>query len=337
MRLLIITQKADQKDSVLGFFHRWIEEFARVCDSVIVVAQSAGEHRLPANVRVLSLGKENGATTGAQVRRAYRILWDFRGDYDLVLVHMTPVWITLTVPLLFVLRKPRYLWYEVRRGGWILRSALLFVKKVFCATSAGLPFPSRKAVVVGHGIDTEQFSPSESPRNTGLICAAGRITPVKHYDAIIRALRSLPGCTLDIAGGTVTPSDAEELVRLQKLTEELSLSGRVTIKARPHAEVRDLLRQSILSLHACGGGLDKVVLEAMSCGCLIVSSSASAALVLPPECQATEETLGEKAKVLLALPDIQKSALTQTLRQTVVEHHSLPALIRKLVSEMQPG
>ena len=58
MRLLIVTQKVDREDDLLGFFHQWIIEFAKHCESVTVICLEEGSHRLPSNVRVFSLGKE---------------------------------------------------------------------------------------------------------------------------------------------------------------------------------------------------------------------------------------------------------------------------------------
>ncbi|MBI4086504.1 hypothetical protein HY416_00780 [Candidatus Kaiserbacteria bacterium] len=58
MKLLICTQTVDRGDPTLGFFHEWIAEFARHCERVIVVCLFEGEHSLPENVTVLSLGKE---------------------------------------------------------------------------------------------------------------------------------------------------------------------------------------------------------------------------------------------------------------------------------------
>ena len=60
MRLLIITQKVDKNDPILGFFHRWIEEFAKHCQSIIVICLQKGEYNLPKNIKILSLGKEKG-------------------------------------------------------------------------------------------------------------------------------------------------------------------------------------------------------------------------------------------------------------------------------------
>ena len=42
-KLLIFTQKADINDPVLGFFHKWIEEFSKNFESIIVVCLEKGE------------------------------------------------------------------------------------------------------------------------------------------------------------------------------------------------------------------------------------------------------------------------------------------------------
>jgi len=37
MKLLIITQKVDINDDVLGFMHGWIAEFAKHCEKLTVI------------------------------------------------------------------------------------------------------------------------------------------------------------------------------------------------------------------------------------------------------------------------------------------------------------
>ena len=68
MKLLILTQKVDKNDPILGFFHRWVEEFARHCEQVTVIALGVGEYDLPQNVRVFSLGKEQHLRDAEKVR-----------------------------------------------------------------------------------------------------------------------------------------------------------------------------------------------------------------------------------------------------------------------------
>ncbi len=52
MKLLILTQKVDINDDVLGFFHRWILEFAKHYEYITVIALEIGEYNLPENVKV---------------------------------------------------------------------------------------------------------------------------------------------------------------------------------------------------------------------------------------------------------------------------------------------
>jgi len=41
MKILILTQKIDKNDDILGFFHGWVAEFAQHCEKVTVIALGA--------------------------------------------------------------------------------------------------------------------------------------------------------------------------------------------------------------------------------------------------------------------------------------------------------
>ena len=58
MKLLIVTQIVDKNDPILGFFHRWIEEFAKHVEHIEVICLKEGKHKLPSNVHIHSIGKE---------------------------------------------------------------------------------------------------------------------------------------------------------------------------------------------------------------------------------------------------------------------------------------
>jgi len=338
MKLLIVTQKADSSDPILGFFHRWLTVFSSHVEQLTVVAQRVGKFSLSPNVSVVSLGKEQGRARWLQIIRFWWLQWRLRGQYDAVLVHMTPVWVILGWPVWFLLRKRPYLWYETRRGSRRLSLALFFVRKVFCATVQGLPAPHRKQVVTGHGIDTDNFRPDFSRRESGLIVAVGRITRSKRYDIILRAFAALPQTyRLQIAGGMITRADEAEWSMLQSLIRELKIFGRVTVRWVDPGEMPSLLQHAELLLHACVGGLDKAVLDAMACGCPVVTSSSSAQEILPESCRATDESLATVAQRILALTPSDRSALAQELRRRVTADHSLPKLIEKLVEEMMEG
>ena len=78
MKLLIITQKVDINDDVLGFFHRWIEEFAKHCEKITVICLQKGEYNLPDNVKVLSLGKEGAMAKIKYALNFYKYIWQER-------------------------------------------------------------------------------------------------------------------------------------------------------------------------------------------------------------------------------------------------------------------
>ena len=75
MRLLIVTQKVDEHDAVLGFFHRWIVGLAKHCERMTVICLEEGAHHVPENVKVLSLGKEEGVNKLGYLYRFYKNIW----------------------------------------------------------------------------------------------------------------------------------------------------------------------------------------------------------------------------------------------------------------------
>lgn len=334
MKLLIITQKVDKADPILGFFCRWVDEFASHYESVIVIGQQVGFSQLARNVEVVSLEKENGRGKISQIFRFWKRIWSKRKEYDHVLVHMTPVWILIGAPVWILLRKPLYLWYEIKRGSWKLTTSLLFVKKVFAASEHGLPTVANKQIIVGHGIDIDAFAPQKELREPRHIVAVGRLTAIKHYEVIIKALRLLPDCRLTIAGGTITESDTVVEHNIRELMHRLGIADRVEIGWVHPEEMPQLLRRADLMLHASQGGLDKVVLQAMACGCPVVTTSAAAIDELPELCHATESTMGTKSAALLLLNEHDRDQLCSVLRDRVVSEHSLKRCISEMVLQM---
>ena len=138
MKLLIITQKVDRNDPILGFFHRWIIEFAKHFESIAVICLFEGEHNLPANVKVLSLGKEEGGAriskTLRYIVRFYNYIWRERKNYDAVFVHMNPIYVVLGGVLWRMWKKKISLWYTHKSVDLKLRAAEKFVHFIFTAS-----------------------------------------------------------------------------------------------------------------------------------------------------------------------------------------------------------
>ena len=163
MELLIITQKVDLVDPILGFFHRWIEKFAHHFERVEVIALEVREHNLPANVSVHSLGKEKGY--GRLHRAIFYILYSIFLRYDAVFVHMNPEYLALFGWYWKLMGKRTALWYTHKSVTWWLCLAEKFADKIFTASRESFRLPSRKVEIIGHGIEMELFIRTQEHKN----------------------------------------------------------------------------------------------------------------------------------------------------------------------------
>lgn len=259
MRLLIITQVVDTGDSYLGFFARWIEEFAKHAERVEVICLKEGKHSLPGNVRVHSLGKEHGASHITYVFNFYRYIWSLRHDYDAVFVHMNPEYVVLGGIVWKALHKRIALWYMHKTVNLMLRLAEHGADIVFTGSKESFRLPSRKVRVMGHGIDTEFFMPDPRVQRGDWYLSVGRLMPSKdHKRAMVEARDD--GRRLRIAGEGPQREELESYAR--SLGAQVEFLGGLS-----QAALRDEYRKAMLLIHTSKtGSLDKVVLEALACG-----------------------------------------------------------------------
>ena len=133
MKLLIVTQKVDQNDSVLGFFLSWLIEFSKHFEKLTVICLEKGEYNLPDNVKVYSLGKEIESKLQItnykllirfnRIIKFYRLIWQNRKNYDTVFVHMNPEYIVLAGWLWKMMNKLISLLVRPSRGALAIKSS----------------------------------------------------------------------------------------------------------------------------------------------------------------------------------------------------------------------
>ena len=282
MRLLICTQIVDRDDPILGFFHRWVEEFAKECESVIVICLREGKHSLPSNVRVLSLGKESGISRLKYLFNFYSYIWNERKQYDAVFVHMNQVYVLLGAPLWRLWGKHIGLWYVHRSVTMSLRLATFLVDWVFTTSPESFRISTLKRLTLGHGIDMSLFKPQAHMASRVLsLGTVGRIAKTKNIHAMILVVEKLRlrgvEVTLSIVGSGVLPADRvyeEDLHRLaaaHSLETVVRFEGSVTQEALPSTYAA---LDVFLNLSATGS-MDKAVLEALACGVPVVTTNAA--------------------------------------------------------------
>ncbi len=288
MRILIVTQSVDQDDSILGFFHRWIEEFSKHAEEVKVVCLKEGKHNLPSKVEVFSLGKENisGSLFSKRLRYTFRFLLYIiknRNEYDSVFVHMNPEYVVLGGIFWRMMGKKITLWYTHRQVTLKLRIATLLSDVILTATPESFILKSAKVHFIGHGIDTKIFGSvfkSDKLLNDPIrIMSVGRITPIKNPDIILEALSILKkeGLAFEatIIGSPSVDSDHLYLESLKKDVSRMSLGKEVKFlgSVSPDKMKEQYAWHDISVNLTPTGGLDKVVLESMASGTIPITSN----------------------------------------------------------------
>lgn len=337
MTLLIITQKVNAADPILGFFVQWIDKFSHEFEEITVVAKEVGEHHLPNNVRVLSLGKNEGVGRIGQLINFWRIL--FREKYDRVFVHMNPEYVILAGWWWKLKNVPAALWYTHKATGWQLKLAEKFVSYIFTGSRESCRIKSKKIIITGHGIDATLFQKNKNIDVTKML-AVGRITPTKDYETMIRAMillkeKDLP-YTLDLIGGPVLESDRSYEQTLREFVAKSGFSGSIQFlgSMTPYELIKRYNQYGVL-LHASGtGSLDKVVLEAILAGLLPISSSeAFTNLDAPLRFEANNPR--DLADKILGLSKINIQSMQQKLNDWVLENHNLDKLIKKIANYLK--
>lgn len=336
MRLLIITQAVDKTHPNLSLFHRWIEEFAKHCETVEVICLYEGEHSLPANVHVYSLGKEKGAvSTGRYALRFFQTL--FRAEkYDAVFVHMNPEYVVLAGWWWRLTGKKIALWYTHKSVTAMLNMAVFFVNRIFTASNESFRVVSNKVLVVGHGIDTDRFQWNGIKKSGLAIATVGRISATKQIIEMLKALdvlhqREIP-FTFDIAGGPLLPLDEEYLTRVTEeiakrpYAQAVNLSGVVDYDRLP----KWLTDKSVFLNLSLTGSVDRAVLEAMAMGVVPVSSNEAFKDMLAPYMLYVADNPQSIADGILYASRTDSRPLTEYVRR----EHAIATLIPKILAEM---
>jgi len=320
MKLLIITQAVDTEDPVLGFFVRWLEEFAKHVERIEVICLREGKHALPANVRVHSLGKERGVSRMRYLLNFYRHIWRLRHDYDAVFVHMNPEYVVLGGPLWLAWSKRIALWYTHKNVDMKLRLATMLVHNIFTASEESFRLSSPKVHVMGHGIDTDFFAPDRLISKGMAVLSVGRLSQTKRHDLIIHAAQYFPQDVRIVGEGP-------ERQYLQDLARRLSVAPQIRFLGPQMKEgVREEYRRARVFVHTSEtGSLDKVVLEALACGLPVITTSNSLSSLPVVQVSATPEAIAEGVKT-------SHGSDSQALVMYVREHHSLTRLVPAILA-----
>lgn len=364
MKLLIVTQKVDERDQVLGFMHRWIEEFAKRCEAparldarlndavgqgrsggLTVICLEEGAHHLPKNTHVFSLGKERRRSRIRYVLRFWYLIWRERNAYDAVFVHMNQIYVILGWLPWRILGKKISLWYAHGAVSASLRVAEKMADIIFTSTASGFRLPSRKVRIVGQGIDTDYFAPvtrSENPMPKIIII--GRLSPAKDQTTLIQALELLAQAgekfEADIIGSAGREGQESYAQSLYRTAKEKHLESQVHfLGGVPHKEIPAYLQSADIFVNpGLTGSLDKAGLEAMATGLPVLTCNEAYEGVLGDYRnmlmfeKKNPDDLAKKLAALIRMDPASLLHLKQSMRSIVVEYHRVSGLVAKIIT-----
>jgi len=350
MRLLIITQKYDINDSNLGIFIDWWNRLAQKFQKIYILALEKRSDPTMSNMEVISMGKEKDTGFFGKVCGFYSGLFKTIGKIDAILVHMIPKYVILAAPVAIIYRKPIYMWYTGVSLHWPLRLAVLFCEKIFTAHEAAMRVNTKKRIITGHGIDVDKFKIKNEKlkiNNEITILSVGRITPSKGHDCIIRAIADLTqsgyNIKLKIIGAVIQNYHQKYFESLKNLAKDLKINEKVEFLGSVfYGKMPEYFQNADILINAVPfGGLDKVVLEAMSAGVVPLTSNGAFSDVFPEDIaqdfvfkEGDSEDLKNKLKNILDKKLYQDETLRRELRNIIVQNHNLDELIFKMAKEM---
>lgn len=345
MKVLVITQKYDAGDDVLGFFVYWVKALAKRAERVEVICLGKGRTELPPNVRVYSLGKERGWSRFFRAIAFYLHLLRLLPAVDGVFVHMAPEYVKALYPLNFFFRKPVVMWYAHIKVSPTAKWALEHVDYVLTPSKESFEMDSSKVIATGHGINTEVFRPLERPIEADIL-HLGRISRVKKVETLIEAavilVKSYPAIKINIYGAPARSEDTEYLAMLKEMIRERGLKhnifwkGPVANKETPEIYARHKIFVRLQG----GGGFGKVELEAMACGIPAIVPTAvyqkdlgefAEELYFP---EGDSHTLAEKILSVLSWDKEKRKEYSKMSRSIVVGKHNVENVAAAIINHL---
>jgi len=350
MRILIVNYEMDEDSRVLAWQARVAQEMAWHCEFVAVLTEKLGRFEPPPNMHVetfaprpLGLPRRFG-TALLLSGQAFRLCR--RYQIDACFIHMAADWAYYLYPAFRLCDIPVLLWYAHGTVTPRLRLAHACVSRVVTSTPEGFRIPSRKVRVIGQGVDTELFCPPDQyqePRRD--LITVSRVSRRKRIDLLLsvmdclRRISGAPSLRLRVIGPLLTTDDLTYDLELRKRVWKMGLQDWVEfVGFVPQEYTPAFYRSAFLHINVSQtGSMDKTVLEALACGCLVLTSNEAFREMLAeyPEFILSDERPEAVAEQVLELYTSCNQYDPVKLRSLVVGKHDVQSYVQRLLAQLR--
>lgn len=349
MRLVVVNFAMDADSPVLAWQVEVVNALAAHCERVVVLTERVGRYEAPANVTVYHL---NCRPAGIPYRLggSLIVLWQCSSlmhehRVNACFVHMNHRWSYRLYPALKLRRIPILLWYAHGTVTPSLAWALACADRVVTSTPEGFRIASPKVRVIGQGIDTTLFQiPPFAPTRRDLVYV-GRISRRKRIDVLLHAQAELNrlapghGLSLRLVGPLLTADDRAYRQELNTQCAALNLNRDVEFLGElPPRQLPKLYATACLHVNASQtGSLDKAVLEALACGCPVLTTNIAFASFLRerPEFYLNRQDPGAFAERIISITNNLADYDPRTLRRMIEGQHDLATFTAKILAHLE--
>ena len=347
MRLLLINFVMNEDHPALSWQAKMAARLAQKVDKLVVLTEEVGRYHHAPNMVVACMPRRpwfvpkrlgSGWFVNFQLHALLK-----KHRCDVCFIHMAHRWGYRLFPALKWHQLPLLLWYAHGSVSWHLKAALACVDRVVTSTPEGFRLPSPKVHIIGQGIDTALFTVPETLAVQPEIVFVGRISERKRVRDVIaafaalRALQPETAWHLKLVGPCLTPEDKaykqalEAEVAAQSLTPFVQFTGGLE-----QAETANLYHTAALHLNLSEtGSMDKTVMEALACGCPVLTSNIAfrGALAAHPLMLTQDITPTHLAMRMAEITANPPPRLT--LRTLVEGQHDQAAWVQKIIQHLE--
>lgn len=351
MRLLVVNFEMDRLSRTMPWSQQVVNLLAESCEEVAVLTSRVGHYDPPPNVhmevmpfpRLMAVRGLRLGVVALANWQAYRLARRYRAEA--CFVHMAVRWVYYLRPCFSLLRLPVLAWYAhgtVSDELWRVHRA---ATRIVTSTPEGFRIASDKVRVIGQGVDTDVFDlpPLEAERND--ILAVTRISPRKRIGLLIEVLQCLrdmagvPCLRLRLIGTTITREDQYYEIELRDQVWRLGLQDRVEfVGFVPQPYIPTYYRSAFLHLNVSQtGSMDKTVVEALACGCPVLTSNEAFLEMLRdyPEFVIHDERPEAITRQVLELYARRDQRDRAALRRLVLGKHDVRSYVKKVLHNLE--
>lgn len=316
MKLLVLTEKVDENDDRIGFFHGWILEFAKQVEQVAVLSRQKGAYDFPENVRILQF---------RSLPHLFRLVFREQKDYDAVFVHECKRYL-FAGALAWLLFQRRVGFWNQKENSFRILGA--------------------RERIVGQGIDTDTFRPASgrAVREIFDIVSVGTPDRAHDFETLLAAAKTLHGWgkrfSMRIFGVAHTAEEDRRLRRLEKLIGESDLSEQVEFQGSvPNKELSRYVRGSDLFIGVSNTGtMSRSALEAMACAVPVLTCNETVVKSFGGYASALHYKRGdslllaEKISWAMGLSRREREMVGRDMRDIILKRYDLSDIIGKILA-----